>query len=472
MSAANDTLQSTPRAARYRAVWRWHFYAGLLVAPVLIVMATTGAIYLFDREIDAWWNRDVHTIAMGDSAQPLAAQERAVRAAHPQSTIARVQLPRSADETSVWTISSPQGRTLNIYVNPYRAEVIGARDADAQPIAIVRKLHGTLLAGEAGSYVVELAACWTLVMLITGVYMWWPRTWRLRGVWVPRVAERGRILWRDLHAVPAAVNALLVGLLILTGLPWSAFWGQQLAQLGQVIPLISPSPNFKAAPTRDGAIEDAHARHRQDASTLPWTVQQIEPPQASGARVIGIAQIEEKLSILSRERFGPGVRIFYPASASGVFTINYAPDKVQGQRTIHVDPATGAVIDDISWTQYSPIAKAVEWGVMTHVGRQYGRANQIAGLLVCLTLLATVIAGIYLWWSRRPKGEFAAPPTRAQDRLPLPLMLGLAACAVIFPLIGASLLLVLGIQWLLGRIMPRRSGILAGRHGDRRSHGP
>lgn len=32
----------------YRAVWRWHFVAGIITAPFLIVLAVTGAIYLFD----------------------------------------------------------------------------------------------------------------------------------------------------------------------------------------------------------------------------------------------------------------------------------------------------------------------------------------------------------------------------------------------------------------------------------------
>lgn len=36
----------------YRAVWRWHFYAGLLILPFLITMAVSGVIYLFRDEID------------------------------------------------------------------------------------------------------------------------------------------------------------------------------------------------------------------------------------------------------------------------------------------------------------------------------------------------------------------------------------------------------------------------------------
>ncbi len=48
-----------------RAVWRWHFWAGLFVAPLLIVLTLSGALYLFDREIDGWWNRAAQTVPAG-----------------------------------------------------------------------------------------------------------------------------------------------------------------------------------------------------------------------------------------------------------------------------------------------------------------------------------------------------------------------------------------------------------------------
>ncbi|WP_204268454.1 PepSY domain-containing protein, partial [Escherichia coli] len=41
-----------PREALYRAVWRWHFYAGLLCLPFLILLSATGALYLFKDEIN------------------------------------------------------------------------------------------------------------------------------------------------------------------------------------------------------------------------------------------------------------------------------------------------------------------------------------------------------------------------------------------------------------------------------------
>ncbi|WP_374597752.1 PepSY-associated TM helix domain-containing protein [Sphingosinicella sp.] len=445
-------MERTRGTGAYRSVWRWHFYAGLFSAPLLIVLTLTGAIYLFDREIDGWWNRDMQAVAAGGATLPLAAQEAAVRRAVPGAVIGRVRLPHSAGEAAVWNVRLPGGAARDVYLDPYRGIVTGTADPALQPTVIVRDLHGNLMGGKIGSHIVELVACWTLVMLATGVWLWWPRRWKLRGVLVPRLSATGRRFWRDLHAIPATMNALLVALLVLTGLPWSAFWGQQFARIGESVPFVAPSPNFKAPPTVvPGAAADEHAMHDPDAAKLPWTIRQMPMPHGSGGHSVGIAEIEQLLPRLHRERFGGGVRIFYPSAPGGVFTISYVPDKAAGQRTIHVDPGTGAILGDIGWENYSPVAKAVEWGVSLHVGREYGLANQLANLAVCLVLIGGVVAGVVLWWRRRPEGELAAPITHADDRLP-PVVVGMiAALAVIFPLVGASLLLVLGGRWLSRR---------------------
>ncbi len=46
---------STDITSFYRIVWRWHFYAGLIVMPVLLWLATTGALYLYKPEIERNW---------------------------------------------------------------------------------------------------------------------------------------------------------------------------------------------------------------------------------------------------------------------------------------------------------------------------------------------------------------------------------------------------------------------------------
>jgi uncharacterized iron-regulated membrane protein len=444
-------------ATHYRTVWRWHFFGGLFVAPVLLVLAVTGAIYLFDREIEGWWNRDILTVRVGAAPLALADQEAAVRVAYPSATINRVRLPRMPDQASRWLVTLPEGQSSEIFLDPYTGHVTGVADPDLQPMAIVRDLHGTLLAGDAGSYLVELTACWTMVMLATGIYLWWPRTWKARGTIVPRVQAGGRRLWRDLHAIPSIINALLVIFLILTGLPWSAFWGPQFAQLGQAIPFIAPSPNFgdhrahitaMLAEPADGKDRAAHnhADHAgetpRETENLPWVIVQTLRPSSAGPVAIGIAEMEALLPLLERDRFGGGGSISFPKKPGDIFTISYVPDQAEGQRTIYIDPKDGRVIENIGWDRYSVVGKVTEWGVLTHMGRQYGLWNQIIGLVVCLCLVGTVSAGIVLWWRRRPQGTWAAPQVTPSDRMPSALKATIAAMAVLFPLVGASLVLV------------------------------
>lgn len=40
----------------YRTVWRWHFYAGLLVLPLVILLSLSGALFLFKPQVERWKN--------------------------------------------------------------------------------------------------------------------------------------------------------------------------------------------------------------------------------------------------------------------------------------------------------------------------------------------------------------------------------------------------------------------------------
>jgi uncharacterized iron-regulated membrane protein len=429
------------RATSYRAIWRWHFYAGILCAPILIVLAITGALYLFDREIERLLHPSLRMVTVGASSLPIAAQEAAVRAAWPTAELRAARLNGLPQESSVWTLRLPDDAVREVFVNPYTGAILGSLNADWQLMPVARRLHGTLLAGEAGSYVVELVACWTLVMLVTGIYLWWPRRWKATGVVVPRLSAKGRRFWRDLHAIPSLFNAALVLFLVLTGLPWSAFWGAQFAKLGEVVPFVEASPNFKAHRPHP----PSHSQAKALSSPLPWPVQHSPKPHVHTKDTTRLDLVEPYLANIDPSR--SGVRVIYPANVHDVVTLNYIPDQAQGQRTLYLDPATGAVIDDIGWEDYSAVAKAVEWGVMVHMGRQFGLLNQILGLVVCFGLIGSVIAGLSLWWRRRPKGALAAPRLRETDQLPASLVGLLIALAVLFPLVGLSIATIAAGDW-------------------------
>ena len=445
---------AAPATARglYGAVWRWHFYAGLFVAPFLLVLALTGAIYTFQHEIEDWWYRDLVQTPACASALPAARQEAAVLAAYPGAAISRYTVARSAEHAAVWTIRPRQATALNVFVDPCTAVVRGAVDAKWQLMNVISALHGELLLGQVGDWIIELAASWAMVLLVTGLYLWWPEKGeRLLGTFIPRLNAKGRVFWRDLHAVPAMWNTIAVAFLILSGLPWAGFWGGQLASLGTMSHLTAPTPNFSAAPTLDAAAPtDPHAAHRlaaaaeSDDTSIPWAIRHDAAP-AGGASRITIEQAEA----IARERgvLAPGLRLIYPNGAGGVWHLSYIPGGATTQRTLYLDPADGRVLDDIGYGRYSPLGKAVEWGVEIHLGRQFGLVNQLLCVLVCLLTVLTVVSGTVMWWKRRPAGGLGAPSRPKSYRTQAGVVGIAVGLGVLFPLMGASLVAVLLIEF-------------------------
>ena len=55
-------------------------------------------------------------------------------------------------------------------------------------------------------------------MLLTGVYLWWPRPGQPG---MPRAGQRGRALWRQWHAFLGVLLGVLSLAIILTGITWS-----------------------------------------------------------------------------------------------------------------------------------------------------------------------------------------------------------------------------------------------------------
>ncbi len=97
MSGTDAVSGAGPRTERwYRAVWRWHFYAGLFCVPFVLWLSVTGAIYLFKPQIEDMLYASYRGVAAGDAPR-LAAEAIADRAvdAVPGSVLHKYVLPDS-----------------------------------------------------------------------------------------------------------------------------------------------------------------------------------------------------------------------------------------------------------------------------------------------------------------------------------------------------------------------------------------
>lgn len=452
--AAASAPTVAPQYARFHATaWRWHFYAGLYVVPFLLMLAITGAVMVFFTGFQTRLGFSVH-VAPQTMVLPVSAQAQAAQNHLPQATLATYTAPRSADVAS-WFLMKHGGTTHAVAVNPFTADVMKVVDKDNTVFAWAEAIHGTLLLGAAGDALIEIAAGLGIVLLVTGLYMGWPRGGtRWAQVLVPNLRAPGRLWWRSLHASLGFWLSAVLLIFLITGMSWTGVWGAKLVQ---------PWNTFPASKWYDIPLSDvAHATlNRAGQHEVPWGLEQTPLPasgslQGSPGVPAGQPVTIDTIAHLARQLGFKGQHhISWPQDDTGVFSIS--ADSMSGDltnptqdRTVHVDRYTGRVLAEAAFAEYSAVAQLMAVATAFHQG-DLGLWNAWLNLLFCSGVAFLCVSGVVMWWKRRPAGagRLMAPPMPANAPLWRTGMVLMSLVGLCFPLTGAVLLAV----WLLDTLL-------------------
>ncbi|TKB81429.1 MAG: PepSY domain-containing protein [Nitrospira sp.] len=430
-----------------RAVWRWHFYAGLFSIPFIVVLAISGAIYLFKPQVEAWLDRPYDHLALTGRPSGAEVQVRAALAAVPGATLAAYEVP-TAPEAAVRVIVKRDDARIRVYVHPETLGVLQTLREDDRLMRIIFRLHGQLLMQEnVGSAVVETAASWTIIMIVTGLYLWWPRAQRgWGGILYPRLARGSRLFWRDWHAVTGFWIAGLTLFLLLTGLPWAKLWGgyfKEVRRLTGTAVVRQDETGDPARPPKTTVASGEHGGHGGPSKTTRGANEM--PPD--------YAVLDRVLDTVRPLRLAPPVLISPPAKGAGNWTAKSDAQNRPLRVNLVLDGATGAVLTRQDFKDRHVLDRVVGIGVAAHEGQLFGWPNQVLGALTAGGLLVLVASSVIMWWRRRPPGALGAPETSRPPRRSWGLGVLILLFGLYLPLFAASLLLVLlAEQFLLRRI--------------------
>ncbi len=104
-------MQSNEKNGRdfYALAWRWHFYAGLFVAPFMILLALTGIVYLFKPQLDALLYPQLLRVEAGAQMRSADQLLAGVRQAHPQAAVSQYLPPSEAGRSAQFVIGEGAG---------------------------------------------------------------------------------------------------------------------------------------------------------------------------------------------------------------------------------------------------------------------------------------------------------------------------------------------------------------------------
>jgi uncharacterized iron-regulated membrane protein len=438
----------------YRAVWRWHFYAGLLVAPFLTILAASGLVILFVTGVAPEYG-DWLKVAPQSQQLGITAQVDKALAAHPGGRLGKYVTPWGPDYPALVRVDLDSGNRM-LALDPHDGRILRDIPESGTWNAFMTNIHGELLVGSdggPGDHVVEMAASLGLTLLVTGLYLWWPRTARGWGrALLPDLSQRGRALWRSLHQTLGAwVSAVLLFFLI-SGLAWSGVWGGKMVQAWSTF----PAAKWDSVPLSD----KTHASMNHGATKdVPWTLEQTLIPQSgSSAGIAGLPHgtpiVAESLVALGRAiGFEGRFQVTAPADAEGVWTLSqdsmsYDSSNPTADRTVHVDQYTGRILADVKFADYPFFGKLMAVGIALHEG-QLGWWNVVLNALFCLAVIFACVSGVVMWWLRRPAGRLGVPAYPRDFRAGFGVAVIAVVLGIAFPLGGAVLLAFAVIDFLL-----------------------
>ncbi len=449
--------EASARRARasnlYRAVWRWHFFAGLLILPFMITMAVTGAIYIFREEVDRLVHADFMQVTP-DEGRRLAPSEIIAAALAVQPGLAVKYTDPAHDGLSTEITVQPEaGTAMAVYVDQYTGEVLEVRPDRSTFAWTVRYLHSFRYFGPTPRMWIEIVGGWSILLVLTGVYLWWPRG-RREGVISVRGPVRKRVFWRDTHAVTGILVGGFIVFLAVTGMPWSSVWGAKVNEWAN-----GSNFGYPAGLRTEMPMSDEHLDHVAKTS---WSLEQARIPEtvppAMDMPPIGV---DEAVAILDGLGLHRGYSVALPRQASGVYSGSVYPDDLSQQRVVHLDQYSGAPLIDMTYADYGPLGHWLEFGINTHMGQTFGLLNQIVLLLVCIGIVVLAVSAAVMWWKRRPSGSLGVPPLPSDRRAFTGLFVILGIGGLIFPLTGLSLLVMLALDLAWQRFGAGRGAMTA-----------
>ncbi|MDQ0270480.1 PepSY-associated TM helix domain-containing protein [Cytobacillus purgationiresistens] len=443
---SKEKINKKTKTAFYQTVWRWHFYAGLIFSPFLIILAFSGGVYLFKPQIESVLYADKYYVQEQESTTlaPNLQLEK-VNEAFPDGTVTSITYFDDPLRTAEFGLME-NGQMSSIYVNQNNGEITGTILNEKKFTEIFKKLHSELIIGGTfANRIVELAACWAVILLVTGLYIWWPRNRAsIWGTVLPRWRSKGRIFWRDMHAVPAFWLSAFILIFIATGLPWSGVMGEQINRMAA-----STNTGYPNYAQSWGEKPESIVKTKEVADEVPWAAENLPVPTSTMINGYVPLTLNDMTFIAETENIKKPYTITMPQGEAGVFTIATSHARPWNDATLHVDQYTGSILSDVRFNDYGIMAQGITVGIALHEGRLFGLANQVMGLIVCIGLIGLIISSFIMWKKRKPEDKIGAPPKSKDKKITRIVFVIMLIFGVFMPLVGISIIIV----FLLDRLV-------------------
>ncbi|MFC4305107.1 PepSY-associated TM helix domain-containing protein [Cohnella boryungensis] len=430
---------------------RLHFYAAWFITPLLLTLTISGIGYLFYTDVEKYVY-EKEFFGKSDIAVKQSIDEaiKKISDKYPDYKIGKISILEEPFNNRV-TISNDIGDSKYLFLDTNN-QLVAVQNTKYTYANFMRNFHSSLFTGSTFiRYLVELTACWTVFLIVSGIYM------TIKKKLLSIKSKQGtQLKFQKIHAILGLVIAFPLFVIVLTGIPWSVFMGSHISKFGQEHPEL-------------GRTELRYNPPQSDVSEIPWATRSLDQPtsnptshgdhhSAANATISNPGQksMESILAEAKNEEIAMPFSVVYPSNESGVFTVSKSSNTgVTGldvspykETTAYFDQYSGRLIARINFDDYGIIGKWFTWGIPLHEGHLFGLANKILNLIVCLAFISSIVMGFISWMKKIKSGRLSGPK-RINKPWSIGAILTLLVLGVLMPLFGLSVLIIFIIESII-----------------------
>ena len=366
-----------------------HLWLSLPFGLIIMTTCFTGALLVFEKEITELVRHDSYTIPVRKT-QSLSLQsllERVARETPDSVQITSVTIP--SDFRRAYTVGLSKPRRAGVLVDPYTGKIVG-QSGRLPFFTTVRELHRWLLDSMKpdsegifwGRVIVGTSTLLFVFILLTGLFLWWPKKLKGVGKRLKISLRQGRQrLFSDLHAVGGVYVFVLLLAMAMTGLTWSFEWyrtgfykvfGAEMAEAGKGDK--GPKKDKRKDVTREEGAEQA----KLPASHIYWE------EVVSYVREVSEADYKE-ITVKDGE-------VEVPLAGLG---------NIRATDSFRFDKKTGQVTDYKAYREAKRDKKLRGWIYSIHTGAWGGLFTRICYVLAALFGASLPLTGYYIFYQRK-----------------------------------------------------------------------